>query len=319
MDWLDDIVFPGLVSATSDGMVPATTSAVNLVIGTDGTSATWRSYLALGTDPIGTGDIRASGSLSIVGRRHDDAPFGIIAFDGSAPNPSVMLGASNADYATVRASVRAALQAPTCRLATGATGVGTVLLDATLAEIAFTNAATPVTMAGQCRVSQIRDAANTHNVASSFMGLAILGDDTDGNGTIVQAPAAEVVKVQLGADEWIVCDGTAETLRLEAWGSDIEHITLNSSGGAGAGIELDSTNGVRVLVSTVQKLDIGPTSIGATVPIIPPSYTVANLPAPEVALIGAMAYCTDEVGGAVPVFCDGTDWRRVTDRTIAST
>jgi len=33
---------------------------------------------------------------------------------------------------------------------------------------------------------------------------------------------------------------------------------------------------------------------------------------------GSTAYCSNESGGAVPVFYDGTDWRRVTDRTIIS-
>ena len=46
------------------------------------------------------------------------------------------------------------------------------------------------------------------------------------------------------------------------------------------------------------------------------SYTVAGLPTNVDA--GAMAYCTDETGGAVPVFYDGSDWRRVTDRAVAS-
>jgi len=317
MDWLDDIEFPQLVSATSDGMVPATTSGVNLVIGTDGTSATWRSYLALGTDPIGVGDIRASGSLTIVGRRHDDAPFGVIAFDGAAPTPSVMLGGSNADYTTVRASTRAALQAPTCRLATGPTGVGTVLCDVELAGISFPNAATPITMAGQCRVSEIRDAANTHNVAASFMGLTILGDDTDENGTIVQAPAAKVVKVQLGANEWIACDGTAETLVLEAHGADTSQITMTGTGGQ---VSVAATEFIELAAGATAVLTVDGTSdrVTSTVPIVLPSYTVATLPA-AAGLTGAMAYCTDEVGGEVPVFCDGTDWRRVTDRTIAST
>lgn len=47
------------------------------------------------------------------------------------------------------------------------------------------------------------------------------------------------------------------------------------------------------------------------------SYTVANLP--DASLYeGAMLYCSDESGGAVPVFSDGTDWRRVTDRAVAA-
>ena len=47
------------------------------------------------------------------------------------------------------------------------------------------------------------------------------------------------------------------------------------------------------------------------------SRTVAQLAA-LTASAGAMVYCTNETGGAVPVFYDGTNWRRVTDRTIAS-
>lgn len=34
--------------------------------------------------------------------------------------------------------------------------------------------------------------------------------------------------------------------------------------------------------------------------------------------IGSIVYCTDETGGAVPVFYDGTNWRRFTDRTVVS-
>ncbi len=49
-----------------------------------------------------------------------------------------------------------------------------------------------------------------------------------------------------------------------------------------------------------------------------PSYTVAGLPNPTTAAAGAEAFCTNETGGAVPVFSDGTNWRRVTDRTIAA-
>lgn len=49
-----------------------------------------------------------------------------------------------------------------------------------------------------------------------------------------------------------------------------------------------------------------------------PSYTVAGLPNPTTAGAGAEAYCSNETGGAVPVFSDGTNWRRVTDRTIAA-
>lgn len=49
-------------------------------------------------------------------------------------------------------------------------------------------------------------------------------------------------------------------------------------------------------------------------PVQMPSYAKASLPAAAVA--GALIYVTDDVGGAVPAFTDGTDWRRVTDRAV---
>jgi hypothetical protein len=31
-----------------------------------------------------------------------------------------------------------------------------------------------------------------------------------------------------------------------------------------------------------------------------------------------MIYVSDEAGGAIPAFSDGTNWRRVTDRAVVS-
>lgn len=48
------------------------------------------------------------------------------------------------------------------------------------------------------------------------------------------------------------------------------------------------------------------------------SYTVAGVPSAATSGAGAQIYVTNETGGAVPAFSDGTDWRRVTDRAIIS-
>lgn len=47
-----------------------------------------------------------------------------------------------------------------------------------------------------------------------------------------------------------------------------------------------------------------------------PSYVKTALPAPAPA--GRMIFVTNDVGGAVPAFSDGTNWLRVTDRAIIS-
>ena len=46
------------------------------------------------------------------------------------------------------------------------------------------------------------------------------------------------------------------------------------------------------------------------------TYTVSTLPSASIA--GGMIYVSDESGGAVMAFSDGTNWRRVTDRAIVS-
>lgn len=52
-------------------------------------------------------------------------------------------------------------------------------------------------------------------------------------------------------------------------------------------------------------------------PPLTPSYTVATLPTASSWESGTI-YVSDEVGGAVLAFSDGTNWRRVTDRAIVS-
>jgi hypothetical protein len=48
-----------------------------------------------------------------------------------------------------------------------------------------------------------------------------------------------------------------------------------------------------------------------------PTYSAAALP-DAAANVRGMIYVSDETGGAVPAFSDGTDWRRVTDRAVVS-
>lgn len=47
-----------------------------------------------------------------------------------------------------------------------------------------------------------------------------------------------------------------------------------------------------------------------------PSYTVTTLP--SATPVGLWIFVTNETGGAVPAFSDGTNWRRVTDRAVVA-
>ncbi len=46
-------------------------------------------------------------------------------------------------------------------------------------------------------------------------------------------------------------------------------------------------------------------------------HTVSDLPS-AASWAGAMIYVSDETGGGVPAFSDGTNWRRVTDRAVVT-
>jgi hypothetical protein len=71
-------------------------------------------------------------------------------------------------------------------------------------------------------------------------------------------------------------------------------------------------------ISSPTTITLSPSSeVLNTAPFTLYSRTVAQLAA-LTASVGAMVYCTNEIGGAVPVFFDGTNWRKVTDREIAS-
>jgi hypothetical protein len=74
---------------------------------------------------------------------------------------------------------------------------------------------------------------------------------------------------------------------------------------------------MRDLVAWVRTLGKQPTSL--------PSFTVAGLPdaadwysAQSQLGHSAMIFVSNESGGAVPAFTDGTNWRRVTDRAVVS-
>jgi len=88
----------------------------------------------------------------------------------------------------------------------------------------------------------------------------------------------------------------------------------------------NSNTGTRILSSdsdfTLQATGTG-SSLNLNAPYIEfssvavlASFTVATLP--TVYPTGGLALCTNETGGVTVVFYDGTDWRRVQDRVVAS-
>lgn len=59
-------------------------------------------------------------------------------------------------------------------------------------------------------------------------------------------------------------------------------------------------------------------ALHAAGPVRVASYTVSGLPGAAASGAGAIAHVSNEAGGAVLAFSDGTSWRRVTDRAVVS-
>ena len=83
-----------------------------------------------------------------------------------------------------------------------------------------------------------------------------------------------------------------------------------------------AANGDGYLHAQVGNLGIGTASPTAKLHVNGPvrlgNYTVAGLPSASSVGAGAIAYVSNEAGGATLAFSDGTNWRRGTDRAIVS-
>lgn len=79
-----------------------------------------------------------------------------------------------------------------------------------------------------------------------------------------------------------------------------------------------SNNFFAFTIGSTSKLTVSSTRTSFTTPARLASYTVATVPNAGTSGSGAMIYISDMAGGAEPAFSDGTNWRRCTDRTVAS-
>lgn len=88
------------------------------------------------------------------------------------------------------------------------------------------------------------------------------------------------------------------------------------AGDTSTGLAYQGAGSMRFLNSGTATMGFSSSSVNMLVPMRLTSYTTTTLPAATLA--GQMIYVTNESGGAVPAFSDGTNWRRVTDRAIVT-
>jgi hypothetical protein len=130
------------------------------------------------------------------------------------------------------------------------------------------------------------------------------------------------------SDTLTLVAGSGITITTDAANDSITFTTVSTLGAFAADAEFGLVTDIVTLSEDLGDLDgtnsttydLG-TLVAASGLIYPdqlvlPSYTVSTLPSAGVA--AQLVYVSDESGGAVVAFSDGTNWRRVTDRAIVS-
>lgn len=165
----------------------------------------------------------------------------------------------------------------------------------------------------------------------NITGGNILGNGAGLNGinsfsTISISGQSNVVADSI-ADTLTLVSGTGISITTDA-GNDI--ITISSAatdsifatGGDMGTIDeaVTSSEDLGLITSSVTvSYDLGSVvTSGLIYPdqLVLPSYTVATLPSASIA--GSFIYVSNATGGSIPAFADGTNWRRVDDRSIVT-
>ena len=125
--------------------------------------------------------------------------------------------------------------------------------------------------------------------------------DTSGDGDCrIQLRASTTAIAQLGVSATQVFVDTAGDKPFVIYANGAPRAHFDGQGNVGIGVSPPTT-----------RLDVSG-------PIKVKSYTVAGLPDAATVGAGAMIYISDETGGSVTAFSDGSVWRRTTDRGVVS-
>lgn len=178
--------------------------------------------------------------------------------------------------------------------------------SATWAAVAPTSV-NPVALVG---INATADATNKLAVKANAV-LFSHDDVTPGTGdmrqTLNKSAAARTASL-------LFQNGFSGRAEIGLTGDDKLHVKVSSNGASWQeSLVVDPATGNAGIgtASPACRLDVaGPARVG--------QYAKTALPSAAASGAGAMVYVSDESGGAVVAFSDGTAWRRVTDRAVVS-
>jgi hypothetical protein len=148
---------------------------------------------------------------------------------------------------------------------------------------------------------------------NTFKTVAVTG----GNSAVANS-IADTLTITAGTGIALVMDSTTDTLTIAASGGSEIFVDGADFGTVTEPVTVTDELGL-VTDAVTAEADLGAlVTSGLIYPdqFVLPSFTTTTLPSASIA--GSMIYVTNEAGGAVPAFADGTNWRRVTDRAIVT-
>jgi hypothetical protein len=147
------------------------------------------------------------------------------------------------------------------------------------------------------------------NVAISG-GNAVVADSISDTLTLIAGDGISLTGNAAADSITIALSGSGDSIFVT--GGDMGTVTEEVTASEDLGLITDA-------VAT--EIDMGTIVTGGVIypdQLVIPSYTVAQLANLSATPAAQFVYCSDESGGAVPAFSDGTNWRRVTDRAVVT-
>lgn len=160
---------------------------------------------------------------------------------------------------------------------------------------------------------------NVQGNGSQLTGINAFSNITVSGGNSITADnISDTLTITAGAGISIVADASTDTLTIATSagsdifvdGADFGTVTEPVTASDDLGLVTDSVTAQSDLGELVISGLIYPSQF------VLPIYTVSTLPSASPS--AQMIYVSNESGGAVPAFSDGTNWRRVTDRAIVT-
>jgi hypothetical protein len=139
-----------------------------------------------------------------------------------------------------------------------------------------------------------------------------------GGNSVVADSIADTLTLTAGTGISITVDPTTDTITIGAQAGSEIFVDGGDFGTVTEPVTLSDDLGL-IIEAVTQEADLGSlvtSGLIYTEQFFLPSFSTGTLPSASVA--GAMIYVTNESGGPVPAFADGTNWRRVTDRAIVT-